>query len=231
MTETLAALGVASNLVGITSYCLFPPGLLTQAARVGGTKTPRIERIRELEPDLVHVNLEENLEPHAREIGVFAPVFASEPRTVADVRALLLDLGLLHGALTEAEALVRELDGAADAVRDRPAFRFAVPIWKKPWMWCGGDTYVSNLVCSAGGVNILEDLARYPELPVGDVLARKPDVIFLPDEPWEFTAEDAASMRSRDVQVVGPFPGHLFTWHGVRTIEGLAFLREQKLKS
>ena len=27
-------------------------------------------------------------------------------------------------------------------------------------------------------------------------------------------------------RVIGPFPGHLFTWHGSRTIEGLRFLRD-----
>ena len=26
-------------------------------------------------------------------------------------------------------------------------------------------------------------------------------------------------------RVIGPFPGHLFTWHGVRTREGLRFLQ------
>ena len=34
-------------------------------------------------------------------------------------------------------------------------FTFAVAIWKKPWMWCGGDTYVSNLVERRGGRNVL----------------------------------------------------------------------------
>jgi hypothetical protein len=31
--------------------------------------------------------------------------------------------------------------------------------------------------------------------------------------------------------VVGPFPGHLFTWHGTRTILGLHFLRDLDLGS
>ena len=90
-------------------------------------------------------------------------------------------------------------------------------------MWCGGDTYVSHLVESAGGRNLLRDRQRYPTMPLDEVLALKPDVVFLPDEPYAFKQEDADSIGAN---VIGPFPGHLFTWHGVRTIDGLKFLRQ-----
>ncbi|MEA2344238.1 MAG: hypothetical protein QOF63_2407, partial [Thermoanaerobaculia bacterium] len=43
-------------------------------------------------------------------------------------------------------------------------------------------------------------------------------------EPFEFTPDDAAEIRGP--RVIGPFHGHLFTWHGTRTILGLRFLRE-----
>jgi hypothetical protein len=57
-----------------------------------------------------------------------------------------------------------------------------------------------------------------------DVLALRPDIIFLPDEPYEFSVADAEKIRGP--RVIGPFPGHLFTWHGTRTILGLRFLGE-----
>src|SRR6185295_6176636 len=86
-----------------------------------------------------------------------------------------------------------------------------------------GDTYVSRLVESAGGVNVLADRTRYPQLELADVLAMQPEVVFLPDEPYLFTEHDAEEIVGP--RVIGPFPGHLFTWHGVRTMEGLRFLR------
>ena len=89
-------------------------------------------------------------------------------------------------------------------------------------MWCGGDTYVSHLVESVGGRNLLREHLRYPSLSVENVMALEPDVVFLPDEPYAFTDADVKTFQTR---VIGPFPGHLFTWHGVRTIEGLRFLR------
>ena len=57
-----------------------------------------------------------------------------------------------------------------------------------------------------------------------DVLSLRPDIVFLPDEPFLFTEDDAEGMSAR---VIGPFPGHLFTWHGTRTILGLRFLHDQ----
>ncbi|HYS54974.1 MAG TPA: helical backbone metal receptor [Thermoanaerobaculia bacterium] len=219
LTETLFAIGAGDSVVGITDFCIFPEGL--DRPRIGGTKTPDIARIRQLRPDLVYVNVEENLEKHAVAIATFARVIATEPKTIEDVVKLIEMLGANHGCEAKAAELADQVTG-----NRQPAtpFTFAVPIWKKPWKWCGGDTYVSNLVESVGGRNVLRDRRRYPSIDLAEVLALKPDIVFLPDEPYAFTAADAAEVGGAP-RVIGPFPGHLFTWHGVRTIEGLRFLR------
>ena len=214
LTETLFDLGAGDSVVAITDFCIFPENL--PQPRVGGTKNPKVEAIRALAPDLVHMNLEENLRRYAEEIERFAPVFVSEPKSIKDVEQLFRDLGAIHHR--DPAPLVAQLREARAALRKRP-FTFAVPIWKKPWMWCGGDTYVSRLVESAGGTNVLAAHTRYPQVEPKDVQA---DVIFLPDEPYLFTEEDAKEFP----HAIGPFPGHLFTWHGSRTILGLRFLRE-----
>ncbi len=218
LTETLYELGAADALIGITDFCIFPPAL--PQPRVGGTKTPRVDAIRALAPDLVHMNLEENLARHADAIEEFAPVFVTEPKSVDDVASLFATLGAIHGATERAEQLTRELEATLQPM-PRRKFTFACPIWKHPWMWCGGDTYVSALVEAAGGTNVLRDHTRYPTKSLEDVRQLTPDVIFLPDEPYVFTEADAAEIGGN---VVGPFPGHLFTWHGSRTILGLRFL-------
>jgi len=218
LTETLFDLGAGDSVAGITDFCIFPEGL--ERPRVGGTKNPHIKEIRALAPDLVYMNLEENLERHAKQIAEFAPVFVTEPKTVDDVSDLITTLGAIHQCVEKARELRDALDHERGAIA---AFTFAVPIWKKPWMWCGGDTYVSNLVESIGGRNVLRDHERYPSLTLDEVFAHKPDIVFLPDEPYLFTSEDAEGIEGP--RVIGPFPGHLFTWHGTRTILGLRFLR------
>lgn len=222
VTETLFDLGAGDSIVAITDFCIFPPDLALP--RAGGTKNPRVDEIRGLRPDLVHMNLEENLRRHGEAIEAFAPVFVSEPKSPADVATLIEQFGELHHRRERAAELAREL---RDEVRALPKrrFTFAVPIWKDPWMWCGGDTYVSRLVEAAGGTNVLGDRERYPHVAPEEVLAQRPDVVFLPDEPYLFTEDDAAAIEGP--RVIGPFPGHLFTWHGTRTVQGIRFLRDQ----
>src|SRR3954452_9810726 len=71
LTETLFDLGAGESVVGITDFCIFPEGLTLP--RVGGTKNPRMDEIRALAPELVYMNLEENLERHASQIEEVAP--------------------------------------------------------------------------------------------------------------------------------------------------------------
>ena len=220
LTETLFDLGAGADVVGITDFCIFPPDL--PLPRLGGTKNPRVDEIRALHPDLVHMNTEENLRRHGEAIEEFAFVHLTEPKSVDDVALLIAELGELHERRENAARLVEELQRERDTMPQR-AFTFAVPIWKSPWMWCGGDTYVSRLVEAAGGTNVLAERTRYPQISVEDVLAMDPDFVFLPDEPYLFTEDD---VRQFGEKAIGPFPGHLFTWHGSRTILGLRYLRE-----
>jgi ABC-type Fe3+-hydroxamate transport system substrate-binding protein len=223
LTETLFELGAGESVVAITDFCIFPPGLALP--RVGGTKNPRVDEIRTLAPQLVHMNLEENLRRHGEAIETFAPVFVSEPKSVEDVIVLIAQLGEIHDRRESAAALAGALRAQLERMPRNP-FTFACPIWKDPWMWCGSDTYVSRLVESAGGRNVLGDRTRYPHLELADVLALQPDLVFLPDEPYVFTDADA---RAIGESAIGPFAGHLFTWHGSRTLLGLQFLEEALL--
>ncbi len=225
ITETLFELGVGGSIVAITDWCIFPEGL--DLPRVGGTKNPRVEEIRALKPDLVHMNLEENVRKDGDAIEEFAPVFVSEPKSPLDVVELIRTLGSIHDCDADASEWIARLE---EEIAKPPVteFSFACPIWKNPWMWCGADTYVSALIESLGGRNVMANQDRYPRIDVAALLAMEPDVIFLPDEPFEFAEADARELRSETkARIVGPFPGHLITWHGTRTLKGLRFLRRE----
>src|SRR2546428_5548350 len=108
LTETLFDLGAGVQVVGITDFCIFPESV--DRPRLGGTKNPRVEKIRELRPDLVHMNLEENLERHARAIEEFAPVFVTEPKSVTDVITLIKTLGEIHDRGERANEIARNIE-------------------------------------------------------------------------------------------------------------------------
>ena len=60
ITETIVAIGGFRLLAGVTRYCTRPKGMLWGLPRVGGTKSPRMDDVAALEPDLVLANQEEN---------------------------------------------------------------------------------------------------------------------------------------------------------------------------
>ncbi len=233
-TETVFALGAADRLVGRSSFCVRPGAEVEKVRVCGGTKTPNVRRIRELAPDLVLMNIEENTLEHIAEIEAFAPVFAALPRTIDEALADIGKLGVIFEKRSEAEEIVRATERELEGLRRlaRP-YRYAYLVWRDPWMAAGGDTFISRFVEAGGGANVFAGLAdRYPTITLGALVERDPDVVFLPDEPFEFGAEDVKELlgsgwlpsswetRLRLVE------GDMFCWHGSRMREGAAYYRK-----
>ena len=59
-TELLVGLGLEENIVGITKFCIHPNHLTKTKTIVGGTKNIKVEKIKELQPDIILCNKEEN---------------------------------------------------------------------------------------------------------------------------------------------------------------------------
>ena len=219
LTEALAA-SAPDLLVGATDWCTHPADL--DVARVRGTKNPDLAAIRDLAPDLVVANQEENREldvRRLREAGVAVWVTRIEtvPEALDSMRRLFGEpLGLSEpGWLAEAGRL---WGGPVP----EPRARVAVPIWRDPWMVVGGATYTSDLLARAGLVNAMADLeGRYPHVEVADVEAARPDVVLLPDEPYVFSATDGPEAFTLPTRLV---EGRLITWYGPAMVEAHAVL-------
>ena len=219
--------------MGRTAFCIYPLEAAT-IAQVGGTKTPNLERIAALRPDLILTNAEENRAEDMARLVRLAPVVSFAPRRVEHALADLVTLGGLVGRWAAGTAFAEEGMAVLKALQAqaRP-FRFAYLIWREPWMAVGADTFVSDVLAQTGGVNVYADAtARYPTLTPGDLFARTPDLVFLPDEPFPFAARHADALAAfspdpaawrRRFQLVD---GSLFAWHGTRLLKGLRWLSE-----
>jgi ABC-type Fe3+-hydroxamate transport system substrate-binding protein len=84
LTEWLVHAGVGERLVGVTDWCVEPAEAVARLPKVRGTKNPNLGAVRELRPDLVVANAEENrkLDVERLEAGGLA-VFVTMPVTVA----------------------------------------------------------------------------------------------------------------------------------------------------
>ncbi|MET9967567.1 helical backbone metal receptor [Streptomyces sp. NPDC006356] len=216
LTEAVAV-SAPGVLVGATDWCGHPADL--DVTRVGGTKNPKVDRILALAPDLVVANEEENREPDLaalRAAGV--EVLVTEVR---DVPQAFRELARVLDACG-ATARPRWLDEAEEtwSALPVPSLRTTavVPIWRRPWMVLGRDTFAGD-VLSRLGIDHLHATHenRYPRIALDDLRATAPDVVILPDEPYRFTADDGPEA----------FPGlpcalvsgrHL-TWYGPSLVE------------
>lgn len=189
LTEAVAA-SAPGVLVGATDWCSHPAGL--DVTRVGGTKNPKTERILALAPDLVLANEEENRAPDLAELRA------------GGVEVLVTEVRGVPQAFRELDRVV-----AACGVRGRPRWldeaeaawqapvpsggrtTAVVPIWRRPWMVLGRDTFAGDVLARLGVDHLYTGHAdRYPRVPLEELRAAAPDLVVLPDEPYRFTADD-----------------------------------------
>jgi ABC-type Fe3+-hydroxamate transport system substrate-binding protein len=206
---------------------------VARTPKVGREKDPDLARIRELAPDLVVANMEENRRDVVEALragGV--PVWVTFPRTVSDGIRLVRELGALTGVEAAAGALAHPLEaahaGVLARVAGRPRARVFCPIWRGPYMTINRDTYVHDMLRTCGGDNVFAaSPARYPTVTLEEVRAEAPDVILLPDEPYRFRAThradfaplaDVPAVRAGRVHLVD---GKLLSWYGPRIAEAL----------
>lgn len=224
LTEAVAVT-LPGLLVGATDWCSHPPGLAVP--RVGGSKYPDLDRVLVLKPDLVLMNMEENRGSDAdalRAAGV--EVHVTYPRTVPDaldeLGALMARLGAPEepGWLAAARAAWSGPPGAV------PARRAVIPVWRRPWVLLGGDTFATDVLRRLGVDNVYRDHPdRYPRPALDEIRSRAADLVVLPDEPYRFTAADGPdAFPSLPCALVS---GRHLTWYGPSLAEAPAVLAAQ----
>ena len=220
LTEAVAATAPEA-LVGATDWCTHPPYLAV--ARVGGTKWPDVDRVLALRPDLVLANAEENrAEDLAALRSAGVPVEVTAFATVDQALDGLARVCALLG-VPDPPWLAAARTAWADPPR-LPEVRAVVPIWRRPWMVLGRDTFAGDVLARLGVRNVLAGSAdRYPRLRPEDLPAVEADLVVLPDEPYAFTPDDGpeAWPRCRPAFVSGR---HL-TWYGPSLAEAPEVLR------
>jgi ABC-type Fe3+-hydroxamate transport system substrate-binding protein len=228
LTETVASCA-PGLLVGATNWCTHPADL--PVTRVGGTKNPDISTTVALRPDVVLANEEEN-----RQVDLDALRSAGVSVWVTRIRDLPEALGSLRRMITLAcrQQSPAWLEAAASAWQAPLATALAttgslaavVPIWRRPWMVLGRDTFAGDLLARLGVTNVYaEHQDRYPRVDIDDLRTAGADVVVLPDEPYRFSASDGpeAFPGSRTALVSGR---HL-TWYGPSLTVAPAVLRRQ----
>jgi len=236
-TETLFALGLGERVVGVTKFCVEPAQRVGSIRKVGGTKNPDLRAIAALAPDLIIANAEENRREDVERMRAQGfPILITYPRTVPAAVESLLKIGRVAGCEAEADAMAREITRTVSEVEAdvgvwaKLRLRAFCPIWKKPWMAFNADTYAHDVLRMLGFNNVYAAVGeRYPATTLEEAIELRPDVVLLPDEPYEFRDKDVDELRAvlptglaRRVLIISGRDLHWYSVHMVRGLKSLA---------
>lgn len=162
-TETLYLLGEEDRIVGISGFTVRPPRARKEKPKVSAFTSAKIDRILDLEPDLVlgFSDLQADIGAELVRHGVAVHIF--NHRSVDGIFGMMCTLGALIGEQSKAERLADELAEGVAAIRAaaeqferRPTVYFEE--WDEPQI--SGIRWVSELVGIAGGDDCFPELAQ-----------------------------------------------------------------------
>lgn len=182
-TEIVFALGLEDKLVGVTTYCNYPEAALDKP-KVGGFSTVDIEKVVEIQPDLILATRihEAEIIPELERLGL--TVLNLYPQTLDEVLEAITLIGKCTGKEEEASQLVAEMRNRINAITSktdslteaqRPRVFYVVrpePLWT-----VGAGHRIHELIVLAGGINIAQGLSGSTTISLEAVIEANPQVI------------------------------------------------------
>jgi iron complex transport system substrate-binding protein len=185
ITEMLYAMGLGGRVVGVTTFCHYPPEA-AKKAKIGTYLRPDLETIVALRPDLV-VAETTGVRRSERIASLKLNVVEVDDGTLAGIYESIGRIGGAAGAEQAAAALrsriQTSLDGVRSRVAGRPRPRVMFVVGRAPGrieelVAAGKGSYLNEVINIAGGENIFKDtIAPYARVTFEEVLARNPQVI------------------------------------------------------
>ncbi|TKC06505.1 cobalamin-binding protein [Pedobacter polaris] len=227
-TELLFDLGLDEEVIGITKFCIHPIEKFASKTKIGGTKKLLIEKIRDLKPDLIIGNKEENTQSEIELLMQEFPVWMSDIKNLEEAMKTITQISELVNREPEAAYLNHLINaGFTDlqtlAVTKHINKSVAYLIWKDPYMFAGRHTFIDDILRKIGLQNVI-DLSRYPELELSQLITHNPQLIFLSSEPYPFKQkhinEIQLALPNAKVMLVD---GEMFSWYGSRLVKAVNY--------
>jgi iron complex transport system substrate-binding protein len=236
ITEIVFALGEGGRLKGVTQHCDFPVEAQS-LPRVGSYVHPDLERIVALGPDLCIATRDGNPRGLVEKLEALKiPVYVVNPRNLNTVMDTILEIGSLLNAGQRAQDLANDMRARIERVKSCVAKAGQCPrvffqIGIVPIVSVGTNTFIHELITTAGGRNLAEGPTPYPRFSREQALALEPEVIIITSmtrgqvlepvrEEWNQWVSIPA-VRSQRIFVV---ESNLFDRPTPRLVEGLEIL-------
>lgn len=225
-TELLIHLGLRDQLVGITKFCVHPQELRKEIPVVGGTKTIHLHKIKELRPDIIICNKEENTKEIVEQCTSIAPVWVSNIANIDDNLQMIIQLGALFEVSEKATLLVDRIRSEKmdfqDFMKGKPKKKVVYFIWKDPFMAAGNDTFIHELLQLNHFENVVTK-SRYPEVHLTDL--EEVDLVLLSSEPYPFKEKHVLELEQNINATVRLVDGEYFSWYGSRLQDAFLYFK------
>ncbi len=184
ITETLFALGLDKEIVGVTMFCNYPEAVRSKP-KVGGFINISLERVVSLSPDLIIGTSDGNRRETVLQFErIGLPVYIVNPVSLEDIFKMVLDIGRITGKEDTAKKLIFNLRRRVESVvlktsqAKKPRVFFLLST--DPMITVSRDTLHDKLITLAGGVNVAgRDTIKYPRYSIEEVMVKQPDVIII----------------------------------------------------
>jgi len=234
ITETLFALGLEEKVVGVSDYCNYPEEVGLKP-KVGNYFDPSVEKIVELEPDLVLTDGHSQSINQLDSLGIKYMVI--QPADIDGIFKGIELLGKVTGTEKAAEKLVGDMQKAMASVSDRVEgapkvkvlYIFDATDLNNPWT-AGPGSFADSLITMAGGDNIAA-MAEGPwiQFSIEVIVDADPDILIIDTimgtavvDPVELEAHPAWRETTAVKQGrIGTVNGDLVNRTGPRIVQGL----------
>lgn len=181
ITEIIFKLGAQNQLIGRTEFCLYPEAA-QKISSVGGYLNPDYEKIVDLEPDVIFIFPNANMERKLQDFGF--RVFSIPDETIEEVFSGIRIVGKTLGLEQRANQVIRGIKDTLDLISKmnnplkKPSALLVVGREEgslKGLYAAGKNTYLGELWRLCGGRNIFEDISiKYFNVSKEDLVNRNP---------------------------------------------------------
>lgn len=185
-TEMLYLLGEQDRIVGISGFTVRPPQARKEKPKVSAFTSAKIDRILELEPDLVlgFSDLQADIAAELIRHGITVHIF--NQRSIKEIFSMILTLGAMVGCQDRAQRWLQDIEKKMSAIKQQAdAYQVKPRVYFEEWYdpIITGIQWVSELIQIAGGQECFPELSnqslakkRIIENPL-EVVQRNPDII------------------------------------------------------
>lgn len=232
ITEILFALDEGKTLVGVTEYCDYPEAVKSKAS-VGGMINPNIEKIAELNPDLIFITVEGNNENDFNKLQKMGyTIYVLNPTNIENIYNSILNIGKLIGAEDSAIETISLMRKKQYETLKNIKFvikkKVLVIISIQPLICAGNGTFINEMLAMIGVKNIAAELNNpYPILNREFITKENPDAIVIMNDAAENKEEilnlypEWKNLKSFKGNSVNFIEADIVSRPGTRIIDGL----------